>query len=153
MCVVGYRFHSKALIGAGFCDRHPLVLCLFFVYAWLIETDIWWQCEWIEILCLVYLCVSLGTLEESRNSVKLKDMFVSQINLVCKNPKWKVWPIKVPYNILATLLSYIAFNTVVCTGWECFNGRLAVAIFWKDLMSRNGLKFPNHLGNHCLLHA
>ncbi len=25
--------------------------------------------------------------------------------------------------------------------------------FWKNLQSRNGLKFTNHLGNHCLFHA
>ncbi len=25
--------------------------------------------------------------------------------------------------------------------------------FWKNLKSRYGLKFTNHLGNHCLFHA
>ncbi len=39
------------------------------------------------------------------------------------------------------------------TNFFCECSRLSGSSFWKNLKSRNVLKFTNHLGNHCLFHA
>ena len=36
---------------------------------------------------------------------------------------------------------------------EAYSAASDAFSFWKNLKSRNRLKFTNHLGNHCLFHA